>query len=126
MNASLYCPLPPQASSPAKGKDHSDTPRKLREPKLEPEHRPHHTVHSHGPAPTRLMLAVTATLLVAFMGIVSAIMLDDAVKSSSFSTEPAGVSTDAALPAAEAIANWIDTDPVAQNATRAALVTYSH
>ena len=125
MNASLYCPLPRQAASPAKGKDHSDAPRKLREPKLEPEHH-HQTVHSHGPVPTRLMLAVTATLLVAFLGIVSAIMLDDAVKGSSFATEPTGVSTDAALPAAEAIANWIDTDPVAQNATRAVLVTYSH
>jgi hypothetical protein len=30
------------------------------------------------------------------------------------------------LPAAEAIANWLDTDPVAQNATRAVLVTYAH
>jgi hypothetical protein len=124
MNASLYCPLAPPATSPAKGKDQTDAPRKQREPKLEPEH--HATVHSHGPVPTRLMLAVTATLMVAFLGIVSAIMLDDAVKGSSFSTEPAGVSTDAALPAAEAIANWIDTDPVAQNATRAVLVTYSH
>ncbi|HTJ91649.1 MAG TPA: hypothetical protein VL424_00905, partial [Pararobbsia sp.] len=77
MNASLlYCPLPREAGSPAKEKDRSGSPRKQREP--EPQH--HQAVHSHGPAPSRLMLAVTATLLIAFLGIVSAIMLDDAVK----------------------------------------------
>ncbi len=71
------------------------------------------------------MLGVTATLLVVFLGIVSAIMLDDAVKGASFSTEPAAVSTDGALPVAEAVANWVESDPVAQNATRAVLVTYA-
>lgn len=124
MNASLYCPLPRDAAAPGKN-DQQSASRKPRSP--EPQ-RPHQAFHSdsHGPKPTRLMLAVTATLLVAFLGIVSAIMLDDAVKGSSFATEPTGVSTDAALPAAEAIANWLDTDPVAQNATRAVLVTYAH
>lgn len=121
MNATLYCPYPRQAEVPATGKDRTELARKQREP--EPQH--HRTHPSHGPVPTRLMLAVTATLLVAFLGIVSAIMLDDAVKGSSFATEPTGVSTDAALPAAEAIANWLDSDPVAQNATRAVLVTYA-
>lgn len=124
MNATLYCPLPRETAAPGKN-DKVDASRKQRAP--EPQ-RPHHHIvsDSHGPKPTRLMLAVTATLMVAFLGIISAIMLDDAVKGSSFATEPTGVSTDAALPAAEAIANWLDTDPVAQNATRAVLVTYAH
>jgi hypothetical protein len=122
MNTALYCPLPRQAAAPAKGKERVELPRKLREP----EPHDHVTIHTNGPMPSRLMLAVTATLLVAFLGIVSAIMLDDAVAGSSFATEPAGVSTDAALPAAEAIAGWLDSDPVAQGATRAVLVTYAH
>jgi len=121
MNASLYCPLPRQPGLPVVRKTTAEKPRKLREP--EPQF--DETVHSHVSTPSRLMLAVTAVLMVAFLGIVSAIMLDDAVKGSSFATEPAGVSTDGALPAAEAIANWLDTDPVAQDATRAVLVTYA-
>ncbi|RKP59028.1 hypothetical protein [Pararobbsia silviterrae] len=119
MNATLYCPYPRQATKPAKAKQRAELPRKTREP--EPQHH-----DAHESTPSRLMLAVTATLLIAFLGIISAIMLDDSVKGSSFGTEPAGVSTDAALPAAEALANWLDTDPVAQNATRAVLVTYAH
>jgi hypothetical protein len=122
MNTAMYCPLPRQAAAPAKGKDRVELPRKLREP----EPHDHDSIHAHGPKPSRLMLAVTATLLVAFLGIVSAIMLDDAVSGSSFATEPTGVSTDGALPAAEAIADWLDSDPVAQGATRAVLVTASH
>jgi hypothetical protein len=130
MSSCTYCPLPRETGPSTSGvststKPRIESPRKspqVRRP--EPQH--HAAVDSHaGPFPSRLMLGVTATLLVAFLGIFSAIMLDDAVKGTSFSTEPAAVSTDGALPAAEAIANWLDSDPVAQNATRAVLVTYA-
>lgn len=130
MSSCTYCPLPRETGPSKAGISTAAKPRiesarkspQVRRP--EPQHHAAADAHT-GPFPSRLMLGVTATLLVAFLGIVSAIMLDDAVKGTSFSTEPAAVSTDGALPAAEAIANWLDSDPVAQNATRAVLVTYA-
>jgi hypothetical protein len=125
MSSCTYCPLPRETGPSTAAKPKIESARKSPQVRR-PE--PHHyaAVESHaGPFPSRLMLGVTATLLIAFLGIFSAIMLDDAVKGTSFSTEPAAVSTDGALPAAEAIANWLDSDPVAQSATRAVLVTYA-
>lgn len=125
MNATLYCPFPRHDGQTTAGKLNSEPSRQSR-PARQPEPKHHEAPHEHsGPFPSRLMLGVTATLLVVFLGIVSAIMLDDAVKGTSFSTEPAAVATDGALPVAEAMANWVDSDPVAQNATRAVLVTYA-
>ncbi len=125
MNASMYCPLPCHDGPPSAGKANTESPRAPRQGRdPEPQSR-HEAEIQFGPSPSRLMLGVTATLLVVFLGIVSAIMLDDAVKGASFSTEPAAVSTDGALPVAEAVANWVESDPVAQNATRAVLVTYA-
>ncbi|CAB3780493.1 hypothetical protein [Pararobbsia alpina] len=124
MSACTYCPLPREAgpSTGAKSRNESASQSAhVRRPEPQP-----HVADSHGGTfPSRLMLGVTATLVVAFLGIFSAIMLDNSVKGMSFATEPAGVSTDGALPAAEAIANWLDSDPVAQNAARTVLVTYA-
>jgi hypothetical protein len=135
MSSCTYCPLPRETGPSTTGasasgfttatKSRIESARKSPQVRR-PEPRHYADADSHaGPFPSRLMLGVTATLLVAFLGIFSAIMLDDAVKGTSFSTEPAAVPTDGALPAAEAIANWLDSDPVAQNATRAVLVTYA-
>ena len=125
MSSCTYCPLPRETGPSTVAKPRIEAARKSPQVRR-PEPQRHVVADSHtGAFPSRLMLGVTATLLIAFLGIVSAIMLDDAVKGTSFSTEPAAVSTDGALPAAEAIANWLDSDPVAQNATRAVLVTYA-
>ncbi len=126
MNVSMYCPLPCHDGPPSAGKADAESTRGPRQDRRPEPQQPRHDAELHfGPLPSRLMLGVTATLLVVFLGIVSAIMLDDAVKGASFSTEPTAVSTDGALPVAEAVANWVESDPVAQNATRAVLVTYA-
>jgi hypothetical protein len=125
MTSCTYCPLPRDTGSTAGRKPRAEPAREPQKRRPEPEHNAAGLHSQTSPFPSRLMLGVTATLLIAFLGIVSAIMLDDAVKGTSFATEPASVSTDGALPAAEAIANWLDSDPVAQNATRAVLVTYA-
>jgi hypothetical protein len=125
MSSCSYCPLPRETGLSTGAKSRAEPVRHSPQVRR-PEPQGHGATESHsGPFPSRLMLGVTATLLIAFFGIVSAIMLDDAVKGTSFSTEPAAVSSDGALPAAEAIANWFDSDPAAQNATRAVLVTYA-
>jgi hypothetical protein len=73
----------------------------------------------------QLALAVTATVAAVTFGILSGIALDGVNRDSVLSAQPAGLVAEGAVPAAEHLVAWLDSDQAGAAATRTLIASVS-